>query len=121
MCSDNVFNAYSIHDRKNVDLIVVKKIVTSVRGHLTYVLVGKTNSDKTVSTLVNKSQWDKYNVPIEEKEVKDKINRKSNVVYGIQGRKKRKSKQPKSKRKCYNEEIEKWLADHYDLNLDELK
>jgi hypothetical protein len=113
----NQFEAYSISDKCRVMIEVISKIRTDVRGHFTYTLVGISPSGKKVSTLVNKEQWDEYNVPIEEKEINKKIDRKKQRIKGMKSSYKRKTPIPKSQRKVYNEEIEKWLIEHYDLDI----
>jgi hypothetical protein len=114
----NQFEAYSIHDKEKVMITVTSKIITNVLGHYTYTLIGISPSGNKVSTLVNKEQWDEYDVPIEEKKIDKKIDRKRQRVKGLNPIYKRKTPIPKSQRKVYNEEIEKWLAEHYDLNLE---
>ena len=109
------FEAYSFHDKCKVMITIISKIRTNVRGHLTYTLIGLSPSGKKVSALVNKEQWDEYDVPIEEKEVNQKIDRKKQRIKGLQPAYKRKTPIPKSNRKVYNIEIEKWLAEHYNL------
>lgn len=59
------FEAYSVRDKKRVLLEIISKIVTNVRGHFTYTLIGLNEDGKQISTLVNKSQWDMFDVPIE--------------------------------------------------------
>lgn len=118
---DNIFHAYSIGDKQFIDIVVYKKIVTHVHRHFTYTLVGKSTTGKIVTTLVNKSQWDKYDVPFEEKVIDKKINVMFKRAAKMKKKRKRKTKLPKNMRRCYNEEIEKWLAEHYDLDLDNLK
>ena len=111
------FEAYSFHDKCKVMINIISKIRTNVRGHLTYALIGLSPSGKKVSALVNKEQWEEYDVPIEEKEINDKIDRKKQRIKGLQPAYKRKTSIPKSQRKVYNEEIEKWLVEHYDLDV----
>ena len=119
---NNQFEAYSLSQRKKVKFTVEKKTVSNIRGHLTYNLMGTSQNGKNVSTLVNKDQWDVFDVPVEKREVNKKVNR-------LKTRRKRLNAQipqkeryvPKSKRKVYNEEIEKWIIEHYGLNADDIK
>lgn len=119
---DNQFETYSLGQRKKVKFTVEKKIMSNIRGHLTYNLMGTSQNGKNVSALVNKEQWDAFDVPVEKREVNKKVNR-------LKTRRKRLNAQipqkerhvPKNKRKVYNEEIEKWIIEHYDLTDDDIK
>lgn len=114
----NIFNAYSVADRKKVDCIVLSKIRTDVRGHLTYLLCCKTEKGRIITTLVNKDQWEQFDVPIQERQI-NKVDRQAMRKRMLQPGKK--LKKPKKKEiRIYNEEIEKWLADHYNLDLNNL-
>ena len=54
----NEFEAYSLNDKKRVMLKIYNKIVSDIRGHLTYTLIGYSPSGYKVSVMVNKEQWD---------------------------------------------------------------
>lgn len=118
----NIFpNAYCPAERKYTELTVLEKNRTDVRGHMTYVLVGITKDGHRCGALVNKSQWDRYDVPIKEK----KISKKG---IAVREAKRIKSQKPewktrppkKFRRKVISNEVEKWLAEHYDIDFDSL-
>lgn len=111
-----IFETYSLGDRSKVFFEVEKKIITNVRGHFTYTLIGTSNTGKLVSAIVNKSQWDNFDVPIEEREINKRTNKKKERAKHLNPKRKRKTPVPKDKRKVYNEEIEKWLIEHYNLH-----
>ena len=115
------FITYVPCERGKVEFEVTAKIRTDVRGHLTYMLTGLTAKGHKACALVNKSQWDNFDVPIEEREVPKKVDRKRMRNKSMQPAVGRKTPIPKSQKRVYNEDIEKWLADHYDINLDDLK
>ena len=118
----NEFEAYSLNDKKRVMMKVESKMVSDIRGHLTYNLIGFSPSGYKISVLVNKDQWDEFDVPVETRKVEKKINRKKYRIKRLNISEDDKPKTPpKSKRRVYNEEIENWLIEHYDLNLDDLK
>lgn len=115
------FEAYSVKDRKKRLFEVQKKIVTNVRGHLTYTLIGKTEDNCNMSALVNKQQWDQFDVPIEQRKIDKVINRKYKRKQMLKPKLKPAKRILKDKKYVYNNEIEEWLIKHYDLNLDEIK
>jgi len=104
-----------------VEFEVTRKIRTNVRGKYTYMLQGVTEKGNVANRLVNKSQWDSFDVPVVEREVSKNTNRRKIRNDSMKPAIGRKTSIPKSKRRAYNEEIEKWLAEHYDLDLDDLK
>ena len=114
------FTAYVLVEGGKVEFEVKSKIRTNVRGHFTYMLQGLTDKGNKANALVNKSQWDKFDVPIEEKEV-GRTDRRRTRNSSMQPAVGRKTPIPKNERKAYNEEIERWLAEHYDIDLDDLK
>ena len=115
------FITYVPCEKSKVEFEVKSKIRTDVRGHFTYMLQGLTDKGNKANALVNKSQWDKFDVPIEERVVGKKTDRKRMRNKELKPAVGRKTPIPKSQKKAYNEEIEKWLAEHYDINLDDLK
>lgn len=115
------FTAYVMMEGGTVEFEVTQKIRTDVRGHFTYMLQGLTDKGNKANALVNKSQWDKFDVPIIERKIEKTTNRKKMRNDSMRPAVGRKTPIPKSQKKAYNEEIEKWLADHYDIDLDELK
>lgn len=117
----NEFEAYSLNDKKRVMLKISNKIVSDIRGHLTYTLIGYSPSGYKVSVMVNKEQWDQFDVPIETRKIDKKIDRNKIRMKKLSKVSKKSKIPPKNKRKIYNEEIEKWLIEHYDLTNDELK
>lgn len=115
------FVAYVPCERAKVEFEVKSKIRTDVRGHFTYMLQGLTDKGNKANALVNRSQWDKFDVPVEERVIEKKTDRRRMRNRYLKPSRKRKTPVPKSKRKVYDEEIERWLAEHYDIDLDDLK
>ena len=115
------FITYVPCERAKVEFEVKSKIRTNVRGHYTYMLKGVTDMGHQAVALVNKSQWDGFDVPVEEKTVSKKADRRRMRNDAMQPVVGRKTPVPKSQRRAYNEEIERWLAEHYDIDLDRLK
>ena len=115
------FIAYVPCEKATVGFEVNSKIRTNVRGHYTYMLQGITDKGNKANALVNKSQWDEFDVPVEERVVERKIDRKRKRIKAMQPVVGRRTPVPKSKRRAYNEEIEKWLAEHYDIDIDDLR
>lgn len=114
-------NAYCCSRHCRCDMLVREKIQTDVRGHMTYVLVGVATDDEKIkfSTLVNRSQWERYDVPIQNREVVRKVNRKRDMEVSM-NKYEEPSLPPKSRRRSTNAEIERWLAEHYGIDLDSL-
>ena len=115
------FTAYVPCERAKVEFEVKSKIRTNVRGHFTYMLQGLTDKGNKANALVNKSQWDKFDVPIEERAIDKKVDRRRIRNSAMQPNVGRKTPIPKNEKRVYNEEIERWLAKHYDIDLDTLK
>lgn len=113
--------AYVPCERATVEFEVTRKIRTNVRGKYTYMLQGVTEKGNVANRLVNKSQWDSFDVPVVEREVSKNTNRRRIRNDSMKPAIGRKTPIPKSQRRAYNEEIERWLAEHYDLDLDDLK
>lgn len=116
---NNIFHAYSVSHKNFVDFIVESKIKTKVRGHFTYILKGKTFNHKSITSLVNKEQWQQFDVPIEERNINKKIDRKKIRNKLLKPCKKVK-KPRKFQTKIYNEQIEKWLIDNYNIDLNKI-
>ena len=114
------FVTYVPCEKGKTEFEVTAKIRTDVRGHLTYMLTGLTAKGNKACALVNQSQWDKFDVPIEEREV-GRTDRRRTRNSSMQPAVGRKTPIPKNERKAYNVEIERWLAEHYDIDLDDLK
>lgn len=115
------FTAYVFQEGGVVEFEVLSKIRTNVRGHYTYMLQGLTDLGNKANALVNQSQWERFDVPVEERAVGRKTDRRRMRNRRMQPAVGRGTPVPKSQRKAYNEEIERWLAEHYDIDLDELK
>ena len=115
------FITYVPCEKAKVEFEVKSKIRTNVRGHYTYMLQGITDKGNVANALENKSQWDEFDVPVEERVIDKKIDRKKKRIKAMQPVVGRKTPVPKSKRRAYNEEIEKWLAEHYDIDLDDIR
>lgn len=105
---------------------VTSKIRTDVRGHLTYMLRGVSERGIRLHTLVSKSQWDRYDVPVEEREVTRTAKQNRDLRRDALSRSLRppmprqKTKVPKSRKRVENEEIERWIAEHNGLDFDRL-
>ena len=115
------FVAYVLVEGGKVEFEVMSKIRTDVRGHYTYMLQGLTDRGNKANALVNRSQWEMFDVPVEERKVERKADRRRTREKAMQPAVGRSTPIPKSQRKAYNEEIERWLAEHYDIDLDRLK
>ena len=74
------FITYVPCERAKVEFEVKSKIRTNVRGHYTYMLQGITDKGNVANALVNKSQWDEFDVPVEERVIDKKINRKKKRI-----------------------------------------
>ena len=115
------FITYVPCEKAKVEFEVKSKIRTNVRGHYTYMLQGITDKGNVANALVNKSQWDEFDVPVEERVIDKKIDRRKKRIKAMQPVVGRKTTVPKSKRRAYNEEKKKWLAEHYDIDLDDIR
>ena len=112
------FTAYILGERQFAEFEVTSKIKTDVHGHFTYSLRGVTENGTKASTVVNKSQWDKYDVPCEERfieKIPDRKRKRNKSMQPVIGRS---TPVPKGQRRVYDEEIEKWLASHYEIDID---
>ena len=114
------FIAYVHSKRAKVEFEVESKVRTNVRGHYTYALCGHTDDGVRASTIVNKSQWDGFDVPVEERVVSEKptrrLERRDKMQRPVKGAKPRNV----LKKRAVNEDIERWLAEHYGIDLDSL-
>jgi len=115
------FVTYVPCEKAKVEFEVTAKIRTDVRGHLTYMLTGLTAKGHKACALVNQSQWDNFDVPIEERRIDKKVDRRRVRNDSMQPVVGRKTPVRKSEKRVYNKEIEQWLAEHYDIDLDDLK
>jgi hypothetical protein len=114
----NTFEAYSLNEKKRVLLTIEKKIISDIRGHLTYNVIGTSPAGYKMSVLVNKEQWEQFDVPIETRKIDKKVNRKRIRLKRLNMSEDNKPKiPPKNKRQVYNEEIEKWIIEHFNLNI----
>ena len=118
------FSGYCIVERAVVEFEVKSKIRTDVRGHKTYMLRGVTDRGSNMCTLVNRSQWEKFDVPVEEerfivRKTDHRAMRNNQLKPSAERRKHRMNL--KHDKVVYNEEVERWLAEHYDIDLDKLK
>lgn len=110
------FYGYVLSLNRKVDFEVLSKIRTDTHGHYTYVLKGEYVENGRVvkcSNLVNKDQWDRYDVPVLERKAGD-ARREQRVT---KKRKMAKIVPSRNYKKVYDEEIEKWLLDHADMDL----
>ena len=109
------FRAYVLSEG-DVEFEVTNKIRTDVRGHYTYMLQGVTDRGRKANALVNRSQYDRFDVPSEERSVERKIDRKSIRRKSIEP-----ARRPASGgRRALNEEVERWLAEHNGIDFDSL-
>lgn len=116
------FHAYVLVEGGTVEFEVQKKLRTDVHGHYTYMLKGVTDKGHCACAVVNKSQYEQFDVPSEERVVKKSLQMKRRVqrISEMKPIKKRKGRLVKSMKKCLDEDIEKWLADHADLDMSKL-
>ena len=108
---------FDIGQKEDVE-IIEKKWGQTNEKHFIYILKGRTIRGTYATSNVNKEVWDRYDVPITKMEVK----KHARNEYEISRKNyKRKMKiPPKSRRKVENEEIEKWLAEHLDLDWEKI-
>ena len=78
------FITYVPCEKAKVEFEVKSKIRTNVRGHYTYMLQGITDKGNVANALVNKSQWDEFDVPVEERVIDKKIDRKKKRIKAMQ-------------------------------------
>ncbi len=122
----NTARGYCTATRRMEEFEVTSKIRTDVRGHFTYMLRGTGPRGITLHALVNKTQWDRYDVPVVEKAVTRtaKQNRElrddAAMRYLKKPLPKQKSKVKKCRKRVFNEDIERWIAEHNDLDFDKL-
>lgn len=114
-------DAYCCARHERCDMVVREKIKTDVRGHMTYVLVGACADDESVrfSTLVNRLQWERYDVPARTRTVSEKDRRKHDMELTM-NKYSEPRLLPKSHRRVDNRKIERWFAKHYGIDLDRL-
>lgn len=108
---------FDIGQKEDVE-IIEKKWGQTNEKHFIYILKGITARGTYATSNVNKEVWDRYDVPI----VKMEVKKHARNEYEISRKNyKRKMKiPPKSQRKVENEEIEKWLAEHLDLDWEKI-
>lgn len=114
------FNGYVRTMMRKVDFEVTSKVRTATHGHYTYALCGEyVREDGTVircGALVNKGQWDRYDVP-----VTDKVAGKNRKADHLRKRRAMERVVPsKNYRKSTDEEIERWLLEHAEMNFESL-
>lgn len=114
------FRAYVLIEKQFSDFEVMSKIRVDVRGHVVYMLCGLTECGNKANAAVNKSQWDAFDVPIVEKSISKKTDRKRKRNGSMQPLVGRKTPVPKGQKRAYNEEIEQWLANQYGIDLNRL-
>ena len=113
------FRTYVLVEKQDAEFEVTNKIRTNVRGHYTYMLQGLTERGNKANAVVNKSQYDKFDVPESEREITGKIHRDT-IQDNLLSKKRKPRPLTKNKRKAYNEEIERWLAEHNGIDFDKL-
>lgn len=100
---------------------MVEKKTYQIRQNHIYLLIGVDKFNKRASVNVTKSVWDKFDVPVTTVE---KLKKKRDVQTYENNKKKRHRKSPvvpqKNKRKNYDENIERWIAEHYGLDYEKL-
>lgn len=114
------FYGYVLKKKKKADFEVLSKVRTDVHGHSTYVLIGEYRDDDgqvwKCSSLVNKDQWDRYDVPVTER----KPNQAKRGDYRAKKKRVLAKMAPTRRNKVYDQEIEKWLLEHSDMDFGSL-
>lgn len=104
------------------DCEVIEKKVYNVQGHEKYVLIGLDTCNKRAGINVTRTTWDKFDVPIT---TSINIKKKKNRYRDYESNKKTFQKSypiipPKKRRKNHDENIERWIAEHYGLDYEKL-
>lgn len=113
------YRMYVVSKKYWDDCEIVKKGIVNVRqnSHI-YNLHGVSSKGHKACSNVAKEVWDRFDVPVVEHKVKRDIPR--NSLENEMDLRKRKTKQKisKDRRKIENDDIERWLAEKYDMSLE---
>lgn len=104
------------------DCQVIEKKTYQLKNQHIYMLIGLDSCNKRASIHVTKATWDRFDVPItDNKEIKKK-KQQNHHDYELNKKNNRKSAviPCKGKRRNYDENIEKWIAEHYGLDYNKL-
>lgn len=111
------YRIYVVSRKVWCDCEIVKKGFLNLGKRIVYNIHGVNDDGHKACANVAKDVWDRFNVPIVEYTMREKEQRgfwektqkgKKTYRYPIQ----------KSRKKVQNEEIERWLTEKYDLDLD---
>jgi len=125
---ENEFDMVVVPEYKKEKCKVVKKSFTSYfsggHQHTVYMLYGIRANGAKATSMVNREQWERFDVPIEEHKPRSKRERKEEhdkKMKLIAFPKPKEAKEPpKNKRKAHNEEIEKWLLENNGIDFSSL-
>lgn len=106
--------------RKWVELEIYQKGYCNVRGHLVYNIHGMDADGHKCTNNVAKDVWDRFDVPVIEFQMRKKQSRKEKEKQLNREKRTWTRKIDKCCRKIKNDEIEKWLAEHNGLDLNNL-
>ncbi len=114
------YRMYMIQYRKWEELEIYQKGYCNVRGHLVYNIHGKDEQGHKCMNNVAKEVWDRFDVPVIEFEVRKKQSRKEKEKQLNREKKTWSRGVDKFYRRIKNEDIEKWLAEHNGLDMNNL-
>lgn len=116
------YKMYMLQYKDWKELEIFQKGFVNVRGHLVYNIWGKDELGKKCVNNVAKDVWDRFDVPVVEYQMTEKETREKKEKYLNRTTKEWSNPIFKSdKRRTKNEEIEKWLAEHNNLDLNSIK
>lgn len=113
------YRLYLVSRRNWQDCEIVQKGFVNLGKRKVYNLHGVADNGNKAVNNVAKDVWDRFDVPIIEHEVRRRDKRDA-WEKNLEPRTKWKGPIPKSRRKIQNEEIEKWLAENYGIDLEHL-
>lgn len=116
------YRMYMLQYKDWRELEVFQKGFVNVRGHFVYNIWGKDEFGKKCVNNVAKDVWDRFDVPVVEYQTAKKETREKKEKYLNRTTKNWSNPIFKSdNRRINNEEIEKWLAEHNNLDLNNIK
>ena len=126
---ENEFDMVVLPEYKKERCKVVKKSFTSYfsggHQHTVYMLYGIRQNGAKATSMVNREQWERFDVPIEERKPRSKRERKEEHKKKMKliafSKETKPSREPgKNKRRAHNEEIEKWLLENNGIDFNSL-
>lgn len=116
------YRMYMLQYRKWEELEVYQKGYCNVRGHYVYNIHGKDEQGHKCMNNVSKDVWDRFDVPVIEFKMRkrERKSRKEKEKVLNKSKKTWSRKIDKFFRRVKNDEIEKWLAEHNNMDLNNL-